>query len=212
MYSWLNRWASWLARGFLPLFGRFNVENAVGALAAVSSLGVPLDEALTALRGFRGVKRRQEVRGESCGVTVIDDFAHHPTAVRGSIASLRARFPGRRLIAVFEPRTNTSRRAIFQDDYARAFDEADRAVIRAVEEEPIYSATGPVTDLFSAEQLAADIADRGTPAANFQSVSEIVEILHRLVARWCAAVRRDGDDGVRAGVLGVAGQRDRVRR
>jgi UDP-N-acetylmuramate: L-alanyl-gamma-D-glutamyl-meso-diaminopimelate ligase len=104
----------------MPMHGRFNVENVLAALGATRALGVPLEESIAALPGFRGVKRRQEVRGEVRGVAVIDDFAHHPTAVQGCIEALRARYPERRLVAVFEPRTNTSRRRIFQDAYAKA--------------------------------------------------------------------------------------------
>jgi len=165
------------ADAFLPLFGRFNVENALGALAIVTSLGVPLEAAADALASFKGVKRRQEVRGERRGVVVVDDFAHHPTAVRASIEALRQRFAGRRLIAVFEPRTNTSRRSVFQADYARAFDGADRVVIRRVPETPIYSATGPVDAFLSAEQLVADLGERQIPALACEGVEEIVERL-----------------------------------
>jgi UDP-N-acetylmuramate: L-alanyl-gamma-D-glutamyl-meso-diaminopimelate ligase len=164
-------------RAFVPLFGRFNVENALGALAATTALGVPLDAATAALATFKGVKRRQEWRGEQRGVAVIDDFAHHPTAVRGSIGALRERFAGRRLIAVFEPRTNTSRRAVFQQDYARSFDGADRVIVRSVPESPIYSATGPIEAFFSAQKLVADLGERGLPATSCDSVEEIIELL-----------------------------------
>jgi UDP-N-acetylmuramate: L-alanyl-gamma-D-glutamyl-meso-diaminopimelate ligase len=166
-----------VTRAFVPLFGEFNVENALGALAATAVLGVPLDTAKAALATFKGVKRRQEWRGEERGVAVIDDFAHHPTAVRGSIGALRQRFADRRLIAVFEPRTNTSRRAIFQQDYAQSFDGADRVVIRSIPEKPIYSATGPIEAFFSAEKLVADLGERGVPATSFDSVEEIIELL-----------------------------------
>ncbi len=167
------------ARARLPMFGRFNVENALAALATVEALGVPLAEAVEALAAFRGVKRRQEIRGEARGVVVVDDFAHHPTAVRGSIGSLRARFPERQLVAVFEPRTNTSRRAIFQQRYAEAFDDADRLVLAKPPQGPIYSATGEVGELFSAEQLAADVSARGVEALALDGVDEIVEHLAR---------------------------------
>jgi UDP-N-acetylmuramate: L-alanyl-gamma-D-glutamyl-meso-diaminopimelate ligase len=132
-----------------------------------------------ALAGLRGVKRRQELRGEAGGVVVVDDFAHHPTAVKGSIASLRARFPGRRLIAIFEPRTNTSRRAVFQKDYAEAFDGADRVVVSIVPDAPIYSATGEVGELFSSPKLAADLRERGLDAVALESVEAIVDHLSR---------------------------------
>ncbi len=159
----------------VPLYGRFNVENALAALATVACLGVPLEDAAVGLSTFRGVKRRQEVRGEEGGVLVVDDFAHHPTAVRGAIGALRARFPGRRLVALFEPRTNTSRRAVFQDDYARAFDEADRVVISIVPDAPIYSATGEVSRRFSSEQLAQDLHARGIDAAALEGAESIVD-------------------------------------
>ncbi len=166
-------------RARVPLFGRVNVENALAALTTASELGVPLAEAAEALAGFRGVKRRQEVRGEVRGVSVVDDFAHHPTAVAASIESLRARLPGRRLIAVFEPRTNTSRRAVFQADYVRALSDADRVVLRILSDDPIYSATGPVTERFSSQQLAVDLVAAGTPAVALDDVDAIVEYLVR---------------------------------
>ncbi|HEY8492503.1 MAG TPA: Mur ligase domain-containing protein, partial [Myxococcota bacterium] len=135
-----------LARAVVPLYGRHNVANAVGALATAVMLGAPVGAAAAALARFRGVRRRQEVRGTVAGVTVLDDFAHHPTAVRETIAAMRARFPGRRLVAVLEPRSNTSRRALFQSDFADALAGADRAVIAVVPREPIYSNTGVVTE------------------------------------------------------------------
>jgi len=166
-----------VTRAFVPMFGRFNVENAIGVLAAATALGVPLDAARAALATFKGVKRRQELRGEERGVAVVDDFAHHPTAVRGSISALRQRFADCRLIAVFEPRTNTSRRAIFQRDYAEALGDADRVIIRSVPETPLYSATGTVEAFFSAEKLVADLGERGVPALSCDSVEKIIEQL-----------------------------------
>ena len=161
----------------VPLHGRFNVENALAALATVASLGVPVDEAAAALESFAGVKRRQEERGEAAGVLVIDDFAHHPTAVRGSLEAMKARFPERRLVAVFEPRTNTSRRAVFQQAYAAAFEDADRVVISALPSGPVYSATGEVTEFFSPEQLAQDLRARGTDALSLGGPDAVVSHL-----------------------------------
>ena len=158
-----------------PFHGDFNVENAVAALATVTALGVPFPRSLEALPGARGVKRRQEIRGEAGGVIVVDDFAHHPTAVKGSIGALRARFPGQRLVAIFEPRTNSSRRSIFQDDYALAFDEAHRALVYEVPDKPIYSATGEVAERFSSAELCQALARRGISAAAFDEVDAIVE-------------------------------------
>jgi UDP-N-acetylmuramate: L-alanyl-gamma-D-glutamyl-meso-diaminopimelate ligase len=161
----------------VPLHGRHNVENALAALVVADVLGVPKTEAIAGLATFRGVKRRQEVRGEVRGVTVLDDFAHHPTAVRETIAAVRAGWPGRRLVAVFEPRTNTSRRKVFQADYAAAFDGADLVVIAAVPDAPIYSATGEVTERFSAEELARDLQARGLSARAIDGVGAIVDWL-----------------------------------
>jgi UDP-N-acetylmuramate: L-alanyl-gamma-D-glutamyl-meso-diaminopimelate ligase len=174
-----------VGRALLPQWGRHNVANALAALAAAVSVGVEPEEALAALAAFRGVRRRLEVRGEARGVTVLDDFAHHPTAVRETLAAVRARFPGRRLVAVFEPRSNTSRRKVFQREYADALAGADRAVVSVVPDTPIYSITGEVTERFSAEELAGDLRARGVPADAIDGVDAIVERL--------AAEARPGD-------------------
>ncbi len=181
-----------------PFHGGFNMENVLAALATVTTLGVPLPEAIAALPRARGVKRRQEIRGEAQGVVVVDDFAHHPTAVRGSIGALRARFPDRRLIAIFEPRTNTSRRAIFQQDYARAFDEADRALVYEVPDEPIYSATGEVTELFSSAELCEALVERGVAAEAFAKVDDIVACVAREARRGdvVLVMSNGGFDGI----------------
>ncbi len=166
-----------LGSALVPLDGRHNVENALAAIAVADVLGVPPAEAIAALPAFRGVKRRQEVRGEVRGIVVLDDCAHHPTAVRETIAAVRARYAGRRLLAVFEPRTNTSRRKVFQADYAAAFHGADLVVIATVPDAPLYSATGEVTERFSAEELARDLAQRGTSARAIEGTDAIVEWL-----------------------------------
>jgi UDP-N-acetylmuramate: L-alanyl-gamma-D-glutamyl-meso-diaminopimelate ligase len=171
-----------VSRAQLPMHGRFNVENALCALAVLDVLGVSLEEAVAALPRYRGVKRRLELRGEAGGVSVLDDFAHHPTAVAASIGAARARFPGHRLIAVFEPRTNTSRRKVFQERYAEVFDGADRVLVRSVPDAPIYSATGEVTERFSAPQLADALGARGISAIALDEVGAIVE-------QVCAEVR-----------------------
>jgi UDP-N-acetylmuramate: L-alanyl-gamma-D-glutamyl-meso-diaminopimelate ligase len=117
-------------RSGLP--GLHNVRNALAALAAAEAVGVSLDASRVALGAFRGVRRRLERRGEAKGVAVYDDFAHHPTAVRETIAALRAALPGRRIVAVFEPRSYTARSRVFQDDFAAALAGADDVVVAAV--------------------------------------------------------------------------------
>jgi UDP-N-acetylmuramate: L-alanyl-gamma-D-glutamyl-meso-diaminopimelate ligase len=166
-----------VARVEIPLHGRHNVANALAVLATLAVLGVPLDAAALALGRYRGVKRRQELRGEVGGIAVVDDFAHHPTAVRETLAAMRARYPGRRLVAAFEPRSNTSRRAVFQSDYVRALEGADQVVIAQVPDAPIYSATGEVTERLSSEQIAEDLRRRGRPARSLASPDRIAEEL-----------------------------------
>ncbi|HEV7991513.1 MAG TPA: Mur ligase family protein [Gemmatimonadaceae bacterium] len=117
----------------LPMSGHHNVENALGVYAAARALGLKADDIREGFASFAGVKRRQEIRGQVGGVLVIDDFAHHPTAVRETIVAIRQRYPERRLWAVFEPRSNTSRRNIHQKEYATAFEGATLASIRVPE-------------------------------------------------------------------------------
>ena len=161
----------------LPLHGDFNVANALGAVAAAVELGVPLRDAAAALEGFQGVKRRQELRAEVSGISIFDDFAHHPTAVAGSVAALRSRYPGRRLVAVFEPRTNTSRRSVFQGPYCDALSRADLVVIPRVDQTPIYSATGEVTEFLAVDDLVRDLEKRGVSATAQDDVDGIVAFL-----------------------------------
>ena len=113
----------------LPLWGDHNLSNALGATVAASLIGLPLDQIREGLRTFQGVRRRMEVIGEVRGITVIDDFAHHPTAVRETLRGLRARFPQGRLWAIFEPRSQTMRRRVFQEELTTALKQADQVVI-----------------------------------------------------------------------------------
>ncbi|HEY8368396.1 MAG TPA: UDP-N-acetylmuramate:L-alanyl-gamma-D-glutamyl-meso-diaminopimelate ligase [Thermodesulfobacteriota bacterium] len=159
-----------VGRMTLPLTGRHNVENALAAIAVAHRFGVPFETIRRGLAGFEGVKRRQEVRGEAGGVLVLDDFAHHPTAVRVTTEGVRAQYPGRPLWAVFEPRSNTSRRAVHQNDYAAAFDAADEVVIAGVHN---------AASLAPGERLVADavveqIRARGRRARHIPAVDDIV--------------------------------------
>jgi UDP-N-acetylmuramate: L-alanyl-gamma-D-glutamyl-meso-diaminopimelate ligase len=126
------------------------------------------------LESFAGVKRRQEVRGIERGITVIDDFAHHPTAVRETLAALKSGYSNRRLVTVFEPRTNSSRRAIFQNDYAAVFDSAD--VILLKEPSPIEGLAKD--ELFSSARLASDLINTRKLAAEAFKTTD--DILNRL--------------------------------
>jgi UDP-N-acetylmuramate: L-alanyl-gamma-D-glutamyl-meso-diaminopimelate ligase len=128
-----------LVEGGLPagrlafrLWGPHNVANVLAATALCRGLGLTTSEIATGLARFEGVRRRLEVKGEKRGITVVDDFAHHPTAVAATLSAARTRWPGRRVWAVFEPRSNTAGRKMFEEDYARAFAAADAAVIAPV--------------------------------------------------------------------------------
>jgi len=155
------------------LAGRHNLENALAVIAACASgYGLGADEIARGLRRFLGVRRRQEVRGVAQGVTVIDDFAHHPTAVRETLKALRGRYGSGKLIAVFEPRSATSRRGTFQQDYVDAFAQnADELVVGAVH----APEKAPADDRFDSERLAADVRGRGIAARAVSSVDAIAE-------------------------------------
>ncbi len=133
-----------------------NVRNALGAIALVRGLGLSPAEIARALPRFAGVRRRLEVKGEKNGIVVVDDFAHHPTAVRGTLEAARARWPGRRLWALFEPRSNTAGRKIFEEDYAAAFAGADGLVIAPV----FHSSRLPPEARIDREALVAAIPRR----------------------------------------------------
>ncbi len=156
-----------------PMHGLHNLRNALAALAAAREAGAAAPALERALGGFRGIKRRQEVRGVVGGVTVIDDFAHHPTAVRETLAAMRMRFPDERLWAVFEPRTNTTRRDVFQQEYARAFDAADRVIVAAVHQ----ADRAPEGRRFSPQRLVEDLRARGLQADYTPEVGAIVSAL-----------------------------------
>ncbi len=144
----------------LPMVGEYNVRNAAMAISAAAFYGIPLETIREAVAGFQGIMRRQEVRGEKRGVKVVDDFGHHPTAIRQALAGLRHQYPGSRLWAVFEPRSNTTRRAVFQQQLPEAFAEADGVFFSQVARlEQI-----PEGERLNPEKVISDIAASGKPA------------------------------------------------
>ena len=154
-----------------PLIGHFNVRNCLAVIIAADAWGIERDAIQDALATFKSVRRRAEVRGTVRGVTVIDDFAHHPTAVRETLQALQTKYEGQRLIAVFEPRSWSSRLAVFQEDYARAFTPADYVVIAGVFDSGKATEKGSVLDT---ERLINEIAAQGKPALNISGADEIV--------------------------------------
>jgi len=177
----VSRLGSEVARVRMSLAGRHNVLNAVAAIAIAHGRGVSGDAIADAMAEFRGVLRRLEVKGESSGVLVVDDFAHHPTAIRVTIDAARHRWPGRRLWAVFEPRSNTMRRRVFETDLAESLAAADTAVLGAVNRANLLSDE----ERMSPSRVLEAVRKAGRKAEGFDSAEEIAEYL--------AAETRPGD-------------------
>ena len=155
----------------IPMVGELNVRNALAVTAAARHCGIRDSVIQSAFDSFLSVKRRMEVRGEAGGVTVIDDFGHHPTAIRETIRALRVKFPGRRIWAVFEPRSNTTRRNVFQQELVDALERADVVVVAEVarlEQLPLGERLNP-------EKLMQDLRLTGKPAAYLPTVDSIVD-------------------------------------
>ena len=150
--------------------GRHNLMNTLAVIAVASLIGIASATIQDALLAFQGVKRRQEILGEADGVLVIDDFAHHPTAVQETIQAMRFYYPNRRIIALFEPRTNSSRRNVFQADYEAAFDAADVICIK----EPAGLDSIPVAERLDIPGLVAGICKRNRSAHFFQHAEDLL--------------------------------------
>jgi UDP-N-acetylmuramate: L-alanyl-gamma-D-glutamyl-meso-diaminopimelate ligase len=152
------------------LSGAYNLGNVIAAIAAAVAAGVQIDVARRAVGSYFGVARRQQFRGVANGVTLIDDYAHHPTAVARTLLGLRRRYRGRRLIALYDPRSATSRRATFQKQYAQAFHHADAVVVGA----PHDLSRIAEKDRFDPERLARELHQAGTKASYLPEVDDIV--------------------------------------
>ncbi len=166
---------------FLQLPGEHNALNALAVYIECRELGLSSDEIRKGLQSFGGIKRRQEERGEVRGVLVIDDFAHHPTAVRETLKALHMKYAGRRLLTVFEPRSATSRRKVFQQEYTEAFDYSDETFVAVAFDQSKI----PSDQQFSSQELVAGLNERGRSARFFESVEEGVNQV--------AAAARRGD-------------------
>ena len=164
----------------IPLFGVFNVRNALASIAVAHAVAIPASVIAEGLRQFKGVKRRLEIFGQAGGVTVYDDFAHHPTAIAETLAGLRAANPHRRIWAVFEPRSASSSRRIFQQDFARAFGPADEVIIA-----PVFRTNLSEGERLSPQQLVSDLKSGGQRARYATSLDDIVTAI--------AKERKEGD-------------------
>ena len=158
----------------VPLVGAHNVRNALAAIAVAVEVGISPERIADGLRTFAGVKRRLEVVGSAGGVTVYDDFAHHPTAVAETLGGLRAAQPDTRIWAIFEPRSASSCRRVFQEDFANAFAAADEIVLA-----PVFRSTLPERERLSVPRLVQDLKQRGKTAREAASIDEIVETVAR---------------------------------
>ncbi|WP_446009313.1 UDP-N-acetylmuramate:L-alanyl-gamma-D-glutamyl-meso-diaminopimelate ligase [Candidatus Electrothrix sp.] len=154
----------------LPMPGRHNGLNALAVIALMDHCGIDQEAIKKGLASFEGIKRRQQIRGKVNGITVIDDFAHHPTAVRETVQALRLAWPDRRLIIVFEPRTNSSRRAVFQHQYEQAFTGADHILVREI----VPLTNVPAEEQFSSPKLVAALQKQGIAAAYFPDTTAIL--------------------------------------
>ncbi len=194
----LHRGKSW-GRFETRLMGAHNLSNLLSAIAVGQAIGVSQDQMAMALETFRGVRRRQEIRGIKNGVVVIDDFAHHPTAVRETVRAAKAHYRDNRLIAVFEPRTNSSRRNVFQSVYADAFHAADLVCVRQA---PLLEKIPP-DQRFSSARLVEDLKQQGMAAHFFEDTDAIIDFLVREVGPGdvCLIMSNGGFDNIHTRLL-----------
>ena len=169
----LERAGEFFAQLWLPMAGEHNAMNATAAAALAAGQGVPAAAIVAALAGFRSVKRRLEVRAEVHGITIIDDFAHHPTAIRETLRALREAYPGRRLWAVLEPRSNTLRRNVFEEALVDSLALADAVMLAGV----FKSESIPEPERLVPQHVTGKLQERGTPAETLQDANAIVGAL-----------------------------------
>ena len=167
------------------LSGPQNAQNLLAAAAVLAELEVPSETIARGIAGFHGVLRRQHVVGDFSGTLVIEDFAHHPTAVQLTLRGIRESHPGRRIICVFEPRSNTTRRGFFQDEYGTSFGDAQLLVLLDIQDTNVYSKNAGENRLLDLGKLAADAATRGTETHCFPNAVEI--------SRYLVSIAREGD-------------------
>jgi UDP-N-acetylmuramate: L-alanyl-gamma-D-glutamyl-meso-diaminopimelate ligase len=164
-----NLWADF----DFALGGEYNVWNATAAAALAANCGVSKDAIAHALSTFRSVKRRLEVKAEVNGITIIDDFAHHPTAIEQTIRALRARYQGRRLWVILEPRSNTMRRNVLQEALSRSLALADQVIVAAI----FKSEAIPEPERLDLNQVVAEIKKTGKQARVLPNADAIVQAL-----------------------------------
>jgi UDP-N-acetylmuramate: L-alanyl-gamma-D-glutamyl-meso-diaminopimelate ligase len=183
----------------IPAAGRHNVLNALAAVALAYGRGIECDAIETALASFQSVRRRMEIKGDVSGVLVVEDFAHHPTAIRLTIEAARMRWPGRKIWVALEPRSNTMRRKVFQDALPDALSGADSILIGSVARSKLLAES----DRLSPEAIAAFVRQRGREAKAFASTDEILDHLaaHAASGDVVLIMSNGGFDGLTAKLL-----------
>ncbi len=189
-----------LGRCKLNVIGRYNVLNSLAALALASELKWDWKEAVGAIESFQGVKRRQEIIGAYQGITIMEDFAHHPTAVELTIEALKERYPQSKILAIFEPRSATSRRNVFQNEYRRAFSKADFVLIS----KPFDQTKIAEGERFSSDRLVEELRTDGVSAWVTSSNEEILNLLrkHGRSGDVAAVMSNGGFDGLYKSLVG----------
>lgn len=167
-----------------PLSGKHNALNVAGCFSVMAKLGFPLDKAIGSLKNFQGIKRRQEILYQDKNLIVIDDFAHHPTAVKETIAAVKSRFPKHELIAIFEPRSNTTIMDIFQQDYTRSFESADEILLA-----PVFKPEKIKKDrILNIAEIATALQKQGKRAKACGSTQEIIDAVVVKSQKPCTAL------------------------
>lgn len=162
-----------VGRFVTPLFGEHMIKNCLGVIAAGYALGLSKDEIAEGLATFKNVRRRLQLKGDVRGIRVFDDFAHHPTAVQATIEGVRSRFPGQRVWAVFEPRSASSKRKVFEEDYVNALAVADRVILT-----PLYMPEKvPAGERISIESIVSALNQACVPAWTLAPNSEMLDLL-----------------------------------
>lgn len=185
----------------MQITGDYNILNATAAIAMAYSLGWSENRIQIGMESFEGVKRRQEILGEPRGVLVIEDFAHHPTAVRETVYGVQKKYPQRKVFAIFEPRSATSRRKIFQKDYVEALKASHEVFIASAFDQAKIAED----NRFSSEELAADLRSSGTEAHSFDQVDEIVSSVSSKVKSGdlILIMSNGGFDGIYGKLMGA---------
>lgn len=159
-----------LGRLETPLSGEYNVLNICAASALAIQYGIKIEDIFLAVKNFKGMKRRQEIVFENEKVIFIDDFAHHPTSVRETLAGIKKKFKGHRIVTLFEPRSNSSRKKIFEKDYMESFNDTDVLYMKI----PPFRHNDKKEDFMDADTVVNHIKDKGKEAKVFETADEIV--------------------------------------